>query len=302
MSNKIKKVINTKLFYFILGALIFGTIGVSAATYFPSNDVTYDNTASGLSSTDVQGAIDELYGVCTAEPPAGEQIIQKASLVKDLYECRYFFKGTNPNNYITFNGEPSSWRIMSVECDGTIKIIRNESIEKKAWDTSGSNNWARPSTLNTYLNSNYYYTLSSISQNQIVEKEFSIGSVQDHNNDLKQQINDENSKKWKGKIALPTASEYIRTNSNQSSCGTYNLNDNNNTCKNTTWMNTNYNWWTLTPRVYSSSADAFFMNSDGSFYYGDTVTYTYEIRPSFYLNSNISLKGTGTKSDPYTIE
>ena len=43
--------------------LIFGTAGVYAATYFPSDDVTYDNSESGLSSTDVQGAIDELYGV-----------------------------------------------------------------------------------------------------------------------------------------------------------------------------------------------------------------------------------------------
>ena len=46
----------------IIGILLCGTISVIAATYFPSTDVTYDNTESGLSSTDVQGAIDELYG------------------------------------------------------------------------------------------------------------------------------------------------------------------------------------------------------------------------------------------------
>ena len=98
---------------FSKGLIICGTISVIAATYFPSNDVTYDNKESGLTSTNVQGAIDELYGVCTAKPPAGETIIENAGLEKDPYECRYFFTGANPNNYITFNDEPAGWRIIS---------------------------------------------------------------------------------------------------------------------------------------------------------------------------------------------
>ena len=60
----IKKVLKNNVFCFILGAFIFGFIGVSAATYFPSNQVTFDNKTSGLKSTDVQGAIDELYNTC----------------------------------------------------------------------------------------------------------------------------------------------------------------------------------------------------------------------------------------------
>ena len=98
--------------------------------------MTYDNKESGLSSTDVQGAIDELYGVCTAKPP-GEQIIEDNGLEKDPYECRYFFTGTNPNNYVTFNGETAGWRIISVGCDGTIKIMKTTNINtgnSLAWD------------------------------------------------------------------------------------------------------------------------------------------------------------------------
>ena len=64
MRNKLKKVLKNRIFIFVLGGLIFGTVGVCAATYFPSNQVTYDNKASGLESTDVQGAIDELYNAC----------------------------------------------------------------------------------------------------------------------------------------------------------------------------------------------------------------------------------------------
>lgn len=64
MRNKFKKVLKNRIFIFVLGGLIFGTVGVCAATYFASSDVTYDNRESGLSSTNVQGAIDELYNTC----------------------------------------------------------------------------------------------------------------------------------------------------------------------------------------------------------------------------------------------
>ena len=128
MKEKTKEFLKKNLIGFILGVVSAGAIAVYAETYFPSNDVTYDNKESGLTSTNVQEAIDELYGVCTAEPPAGEQIIENASLEKDPYECRYFFTGANPNNYITFNGEKAGWRIISVECDGTIKIMKTANI------------------------------------------------------------------------------------------------------------------------------------------------------------------------------
>ena len=157
--KKLKKIFQTKLFYFILGIFVCGTVSVWAQTYFPSNDVSYDNKASGLESTDVQGAIDELYKTCTAKS-AGDQIIENAQLEKDPYECRYFFTGANPNNYITFNNETAGWRIISIECDGSIKIIRNNNIVEKIWDSSDSNNWARPADLNTYLNNDYYNSLN----------------------------------------------------------------------------------------------------------------------------------------------
>ena len=63
MKEKTKQFLKKYLIGFILGVVSAGVVIVYAETYFPSNDVTYDNTESGLTSTNVQGAIDELYTV-----------------------------------------------------------------------------------------------------------------------------------------------------------------------------------------------------------------------------------------------
>ena len=304
MKNK-KYYIKKNLISFIIGLIIFGGVGVYAAVTFPSNEVTYDNTDSGLSSTNVKGAIDELYNTCTALSP-GEQIIEDNGLEKDPYECRYFFTGANPNNYVTFNNEPAGWRIISVGCDGTIKIMRIANIGNRAWDTYGSygsNNWARPASLNTYLNRTYLNRLSSEAQGQIVASDFSIGAVIYNNNDLAGQVNAENSTTWNGKIALPTLSEYFRTNSN-SNCKTFSTYVNNpNTCRNTTWMyDSNVTWWTLSP--YSDrSSNVFHVDSLGivnSGYHADDASYA--VRPAITLSSEVQITGgTGTQSDPYVV-
>ena len=299
MKNK-KYYIKKNLISFIIGLIIFGGVGVYAAVTFPSNEVTYDNTDSGLSSTNVKGAIDELYNTCTALSP-GEQIIEDNNLEKDPYECRYFFTGANPNNYVTFNGETVGWRIISVGCDGTIKIMKDASIGNISWDTSNSNNWAHPASLNTYLNGTYLNSLSSEAKSQIVASDFSIGAVTYNNNDLEGQINDENSTTWNGKIALPTVSEYLRTNSN-SKCKTFLSNYVNfATCANTTWMFYSSNYW-FTLSSSSGYSDEVFNVSNGGRMSVTSKDNTYtSVRPTLYLSSDVTLSGSGTQSDPYVV-
>ena len=303
MKEKIKKIILGYLPGFITGLIICGTISVIAATYFPSNDVTYDNSASGLTSNNVQGAIDELYGVCFPPLPAGEQIIEDAGLEKDPYECRYFFTGGNPNNYVTFNNEEAGWRIVSVECDGTIKIMRNESIGDMAWDTSTSNNWARPASLNTYLNVTYYNGLNATAKSQVVSKDWSIGGATTDN--IANTINSENATKWNGKVALVTASEYVRSNSNKSSCGTVQQlwNAESGQCEGTTWMYINETWWTLSP--YASYKyhvlEGIYGGDEGGCIYFENADYSRAVHPALYLSSEVTLSGSGTQSDPYVV-
>ena len=57
-------------------------------------------------------------------------------LYSDKYiNDRYIYRGSNPNNYITFNGE--LWRIVSVDKDGNIQIMRNDILDVKTFDSKG---------------------------------------------------------------------------------------------------------------------------------------------------------------------
>ena len=283
-------------------------VSVSAITYFDSKNVTYSNETTGMASTNVQGAIDELYNVCfPPEPITPDDLIEGAvttgdGLYKDAYEeGRYFYKGKNVNNYITFNNE--TWRIVSIEPDKTIKIMKDTSIGNRAWDSSNSNNWKRPADLNTYLNGSYLTgTLNATAQSQIVPKDWSIGRVTYDNNDLADQINDEKSTTWNGKVALVTVSEYLRSNSNQSSCGTFSKNnDNSSTCKNTTWMYINDYWWTLSPDAGNSN-NVFFVDSVGYVSFNSAYVTNNAVRPAVYLSSEVKITGgDGSQSNPYTL-
>ena len=80
---------------------------------------------------------------------------------------RFIYRGATPNNYITLNegttSSPSNvtYRIISYEPDGTIKVIRDASIGSKAFDerdSSDTTTGPRHNTDNTFCNySGTYY-------------------------------------------------------------------------------------------------------------------------------------------------
>ena len=311
--KKIKAFSKKYLIGIIIGLIFVTVVGVSASAVFPSNQTTYNNGTTGMSATNVQGAIDELYNTCFP-PSGGDSILNSISIVtsgdglyKDEYEQgRYIFRGTNPNNYITFNRDKADWRIISIESDKTIKIVKTNGIGGRVWNSS-INNWEQPSTLNTYLNTTYYEELDTIAQKQIVAKDWNIGEVDADDSSMEEQINNEKQLKWNGNIALPTVSEYLRANSNQSSCGTYSKNNaNNNICKNTNWMinpNMRTSWWTLSLVSGMSGVSAFFVNYNGSMGGSNIDFFSNEIRPATYLSSNIKIiEGDGSQSNPFIIE
>jgi len=221
-------------------------------------------------------------------------------LYADEYEAgRYVYKGANPNNYITFNNE--IWRIISVEKDGTLKIMKKDSIVTMSWDTSDSNNWARPATLNTYLNTEYYNSLSSEAQALIQTHTWGIGGVTYNNTDLAAQIQSENGTTWSGNIGLMSASDAIRANTNTDQCGNLKLNySNQSTCKTTNYIvPTSGYLWTISPSA--SFTTSVFAVYSSSFVADNSALDDYGVLPALYLTPNITLEGEGTETDPYTI-
>ena len=62
MKKALKKV-TTHTIAFVLGAIVFIVIGAYAASTLSSSSVYYDNSTSGGSSTNVSGALNELYNL-----------------------------------------------------------------------------------------------------------------------------------------------------------------------------------------------------------------------------------------------
>ena len=248
---------------------------------------------------------------------------------KDITEYRY--RGASPKNYLTFNNEV--WRIIGIfpTDDGTgkienrIKIVRNESIGIKYWDTSGSNNWARPATLNTELNTTYLNSLDSISQSMIGQAKYYLGgktptsnngwadtSLQFYSYERKIQnttsnefYNGTNPNSWVGKLGLMYLSDYGYASSNCENKKIYDSNSSSNdirACNGTNWLyNIKANEWLL-PQRASSSRYAFYVSSDGFAYSNNVNYYQFAVRPVLYLISSAQITGgNGTSSSPYTL-
>ena len=191
---------------------------------------------------------------------------------------RYIFRGENPNNYITFNEEKAGWRIISIEPDGTIKIIRNYSIGNRQWDDS-SNVW-ETSDLSNYLNGTYYNGLTNAAQSQIITyNDWNVYS---------------NSSKWSGKIGLINRDEIYKS----SSFG--NLFE----PEDDTWINNGFNLWIFYGKYYNGTyATSYNVNTSGrSLFYTGPVTYENGVKPALYISSNVKItEGNGTSSNPYTL-
>ena len=281
-------------------AILTVTVKYNDVTEQPT-DLTADLEVTLDYSQAPEGYVPPVTGPSIGGQPV-ELVESGDGLYEDTYESgRYVYKGANPNNYIEFdNGEV--WRIIAKEADGTYKILKNDLLSNQAWDTSNSNNWARPATLNTYLNGEYYNGLDNSIKDNIVSHTWGIGEVEYDNDDLSAQIVSEQGTTWSGNIGLIAHSDYLRANSDMANCGTdKTFRKNYKTCRNTDWMYISGNlWWTISPRAG---------DSDGVWNVLDVGNLDYNIandsfdapRPAAYLKSDITLSGSGTLEDPYKI-
>ena len=234
---------------------------------------------------------------------------------EDITEYRY--RGASPKNYVSFNGE--TWRIIGIfpTDDGTgkienrIKIIRNESIGDKYWDEKATNDWVKPATLNTELNTTYLNNLSPTAQSMIENTKYYLGgySKSTIQKDVMYQYerkingstyyNGSNPNSWVGKLGLMYASDYGYAASDECTQTLSNYKDT--TCKNNNWLLKRKEEWLL-PQNAGTSNYAFIVRSDGevnSIYVKNTDV----VRPVLYLTSSVEIiGGNGTSTEPYVLD
>ena len=260
--------------------------------------------------------------------------------VDEYTSGRYVYRGSNPDNYIEFNGE--FWRIISKETNGTYKILRNEVLpETRAFDSQGArttgycsnmssygcNAWSstanmvgspaefvngpyrgsvdKDSEMLTYLNGEYYNSLSSGAQGLIVNNTWNVGGIfgeeSNPNGEIELALEEEKAYQWNGKVGLINETDYLNANSNQSLCSSgMGFDSNLETCVTTDWMYIpGTYWWSLSPTANPSRA-VFGVNDDGSVR-SSYARDSHGVRPAVFLSSSLSFSGSGTQSDPYRI-
>lgn len=243
----------------------------------------------------------------------------------ELTDYRYI--GNDPYNYVYFNCSDEDdestcekWRIIGVfevedengETVQRMKIVRDRLSTTYPWNSSYANDW-NASSLKTYLNGDYYNSLSETAQNMIGTTKYYLGVVDPSVYSTEVLYNAERSTTtfsgraayWIGKIAIIYPSDQYFTYSNNVSTTCYELNclcanANDPNCESLkSWIYLYNDTWVLN---YYNNA----WNNCLQFHIGDVqnanCSWPSSIKPTLYLKENIKIiSGTGKVNDPYVL-
>ena len=228
-----------------------------------------------------------------------------SSLANGAGDNSYRYSGANPNNYVCFGSdeeicpEDNLYRIIGV-FDDEVKLIKSTSYGGYQLDINGINTWSS-SSLNTTLNSVYLVSLDNWAQ-KIAFYDWKVGGMDHYNGrstpktayDYEVGVESE-STTYSARIGLMYVSDYGYGATHES--WTTNLSSYRNVTTN--WLHFSSSEWTITPHVNFENYS--FAVGLSSVEYALVNRYK-EVRPCFYLNSNVSyVSGIGSSSDPYRI-
>jgi len=164
------------------------------------------------------------------------------------------------------------------------------------------------SSLNIYLNGEYYNSLSSKAQGEIVSHNWGVGatytdaSFEDDDIDSSEFVTEESRYIWNGKVALLSSSDVLLATGNPSLCGTYNgYDDNLDTCASLNYLIPNSGWYWLLSLYSYTTNDVSGVFSDGVFDDGGNASWFGDVRPAVYIASDLKFEGDGSKDNLYVI-
>ena len=295
--------------------MFVGITSLAIAESINSNEVLYDNSNSNNSRDNVQDALDDICKIIDYNSVGFSLLTNTPTgLSSELIDGLYRYQGTNTNNYICFGTNDKEtctsdlgsymYRIVGIDSDGRMKLIKKEALSQRyAWDVQKNVDWVN-SDLYIGLNGNYFL------DNTIY--------VPDTN--------------WSNKIAVTQWHYLTTTDSSISTIGARELSSPEvvnakigvmyihdyadslvpSAYSRDSWIYITKNdivpdnqWdreWTITR--YNGS-NTWYISGGGMAYYGSTGSMAYEhiVRPVFFLRASERIaSGTGTITDPYILE
>jgi len=206
---------------------------------------------------------------------AGTWLLKNASNKAVLEANENTYKGKTVGNYINFSG--STCRILKINDDNTITIVKNTPATKLAFDSNSTMNFEK-SLVNTYLNNTYYNSLSQ--KNYIKPTSLCIGASENVCG-----------KTYTANIGLLTTEEYINA-SNDINCSITNTS----ACVNGNFLVTTEPEYTMN---YNENGVLAINNGTLMPVNPNTVL---SIRPVVTLKEDTKITGgDGSSSNPYLI-
>ena len=321
--------VDIKRYYFIIDDSGDNLAGAST-----NNNYTFVNLMANTSYNLIV-FVEDINGVFSDRYNLGVQTINLQTLseyIKSLYTSQgangiyyhtqglsnsagdnsYRYAGANPSNYICFGSDYNNcpdenlYRIIGV-FDDEVKLIKSSSYGSYSWSGSSSTNnmWANSSLNVNILNGGYYNSFNSLWTDLISIHDWKIGGM-DYSESYtaknyydREVGNSSSGITYSASIGLMYVSDYGFAASN--SYWTTSLYDYDDVARNN-WLRLGSNEWTIT-RYSGSSNIAFRIYSSGYVNETGTVNYSFAVRPTFYLNSDVQYEsGSGTQTDPFRIK
>jgi len=306
------------------GAPGVGTITHTAASGITRiNDTTYDITERGTYSFVIRNTegVEITHSVTINNvllPLLRDLVIARPETVNEpTTSVNWRYQGGNPNNWVTFNGEP--WRIIGVfgsnthgQSENLVKIVRHQSIGNMRIGTS--NNWAT-SSLREHLNGTYFNSLNATSRSMIQNVTWRLGSISSMEHPTQGFYDSERGTvaptpaipvTATGNIGLIYPSDYGF--SGPTSTCPRNLTplafNSSPQCRDSAWLWMGEGGWTLTPlRVIGNTNDgnSWHILHNGNLNATPTIN-TLPVRPSLYLRWDVGvIGGNGSQANPFQI-
>ena len=214
---------------------------------------------------------------------------------------RYYYKGLDPHNYLSFNG--TLWRILSLEPDGSVKIILKNAYISAPFHSanSGLTNFTSVAAYASLVD--YYNNTLTAESKKYLTSHVSYSGVVSYGastaNTIADTVNAEKGATITTNIVLPSITDYLRASNNcNDSTSWKSINNSPFVCKTYNWMyDSGGSYWFL--NAYSATR-ARYQNTSGavSLY---TVSDLRGYRPVVYLKATTTFQGNGTTSSPYTV-